>query len=377
MLDVRESRYDRQERIWWWDQSRLSSSRVLVVGAGALGNEIVKNLCLVGVGQIDVVDMDLIEHSNLARCALFREEDEGQPKSRALVDRAGSINPDVTLRAFVCRVQDLGSGWLRQYDVVVAGLDSREARLWVNAACRRIGMFWIDGAIEGLQGLVRVFGPEGACYECTLGELDLAALSHRRSCAILSPEEIASGHTPTNATTASVVAAIEVQEAIKLLVDRPDLLALLGRVWRLEGESMMTTLIEYIEDPMCMAHDPVTEWVDAPATIESLEGVCSALLEDSGGPVEAVYFTDDVLTIEACALCGRGDSLVGLRSVMPVGAGLCAHCGADRPVHSQSSLAPDDPLALVPWAEFRWPRSELVGFRLSIGIVHMVLEGDV
>ncbi|MDQ1306521.1 MAG: sulfur-carrier protein adenylyltransferase/sulfurtransferase [Actinomycetota bacterium] len=376
MLELRESRYDRQERIWWWDQSKLSSSRVLVVGAGALGNEMVKNLCLVGVGQIDVVDMDLIEHSNLARCALFREEDEGQPKSHALVGRAASINPEVTLRAFACRVQELGSGWLRQYDLVIAGLDSREARLWVNAACRRLGKYWIDGAIEGLQGLVRVFGPGGACYECTLGEVDLAALSHRRSCAILSPAEIASGHTPTNATTASVVAGIEVQEAIKLLVDRPDLLALQGRVWRLEGESMMTTLIEYIEDPMCMAHDRVTEWADPPEAIESLAQACSALRTKSGGPVEAVYFTDDVLTIEPCALCGRGESLVGLRSVMPDGAARCANCGADRPVDSRSSLGLDDPLAVAPWAEWHWPRSELVGLRMSTGIVHMVLEGE-
>ena len=67
-----ESRYDRQERIWWWDQASLASARVLVVGAGALGNEIVKNLALVGVGHVDVVDMDSIENSNLARCAFLR-----------------------------------------------------------------------------------------------------------------------------------------------------------------------------------------------------------------------------------------------------------------------------------------------------------------
>jgi adenylyltransferase/sulfurtransferase len=66
-----ESPYDRQERITWWNQKKLLASNVLVVGAGALGNEIVKNLVLVGVGNITIVDMDIIEHTNLARCVFF------------------------------------------------------------------------------------------------------------------------------------------------------------------------------------------------------------------------------------------------------------------------------------------------------------------
>jgi len=195
MLDIVESRYDRQERISWWDQARLRAARVLVIGAGALGNEIVKNLALVGVGGIDIVDMDAIEHTNLARCALFRDADAGRWKAEALAEAAMRLNPDVTARSFVCRVQELGSAWLDDYDVVLAGLDSREARLWVNAACRRLGKPWIDGAIEGLQGIVRMFDAQGACYDCTLGEAERAVISHRRSCALLSPEEIVSGRT--------------------------------------------------------------------------------------------------------------------------------------------------------------------------------------
>lgn len=373
---MREGRYDRQERIWWWDQSRLAAAHVLVVGAGALGNEIVKNLALVGVGSIDVVDMDHIEHSNLARCALFREGDEGRPKADALVEAAGAINPHVRLRAFVGRVQDLGTAWLRQYDVVIAGLDSREARMWVNATCRRLGMYWVDGAIEGLQGLVRVFAPEGPCYECTLGEADLAAITHRRSCALLSPEEIASGHTPTNATTASVVAGLEVQEAIKLIVGRYDLLALVGKVWRLEGETMMTSLIEYVEDPMCLAHDQVTDWVDAPSGFESLGEALSDVAGRTGQSVETVYFADDVITIEACGGCGAGDLIIGLRPLIVTGAGRCPACGEDRPVQSRAALHASDPLADLPWRDWHWPRAEVIALATSGGVVHTVLEGS-
>ncbi|MEY3736775.1 MAG: hypothetical protein RLZZ251_491, partial [Actinomycetota bacterium] len=71
-VDLEEDRYARQTLIKWWDQKALLKSHVLVVGAGALGNEIVKNLALVGVGNISIVDMDHIENSNLARCIFFR-----------------------------------------------------------------------------------------------------------------------------------------------------------------------------------------------------------------------------------------------------------------------------------------------------------------
>ena len=68
---TKKDKYNRQKGITWWDQSALRASHVLVVGAGALGNEIVKNLALVGVGKISIVDMDQIEHTNLARCVFF------------------------------------------------------------------------------------------------------------------------------------------------------------------------------------------------------------------------------------------------------------------------------------------------------------------
>ena len=375
MLDLIESRYDRQERISWWDQSKLTAARVLVVGAGALGNEIVKNLALVGVGQIDIVDMDSIEGSNLARCALFRDSDRGRPKAEALAQAAAEINPEVRLTAFVCPVQQLGAAWLLQYDVVIAGLDSREARLWLNASCRRMGMHWIDGAIEGLQGIVRVFGPEGACYDCTLGEKDRAVISHRRSCALLSPEELASGKTPTNATTASVVAGLEVQEAIKMIVGRLDLLALTGKVWRLDGETMMTTVVDYTEDQECMSHEVVEAWISAPADYATLRDVIGHVERTRSCPVDAVYFPDDVLTVEPCAVCGGGEQIVGLRPLLSLGAGRCDSCASALRVESRTSMDPTDDLGAVEWDRWLWPRREAISMRVGQEYVHVILEG--
>jgi molybdopterin/thiamine biosynthesis adenylyltransferase len=136
MITLEESRYARQELITWWDQARLRESRVLVVGAGALGNEIVKNLSLLGVGHITVVDMDRIERSNLARCAMFVDADEGHFKAEALAEAARRLNPEVTAAAVPVSVMTLGLGTVASFDIVIAGLDNREARLWINRACR-------------------------------------------------------------------------------------------------------------------------------------------------------------------------------------------------------------------------------------------------
>lgn len=374
MITLEESRYDRQERISWWDQKALHDSRVLVVGAGALGNEIVKNLVLVGVGSIDVIDMDSIENSNLSRCVFFTAQDQGEPKAEVLVRRAGELNPDVTLRAIVRPVQTLGSGAIADYDLVIAGLDNREARLWINTVCRRLGRYWIDGAIEGLQGLARVFGPEGACYECTLSQADMAQLSHRRSCALLSPEDLATGRTPTNATTSSIVAGIEVQEAIKFLTGHTELLALVGKVWRMEGETMLTSVMEYSEDPDCFAHDRIGEFAPAPSGISKLADL-TGLAQANPESIVAIDLPDDLIRIGPCLECG-GEPIMGMRSCLPLGAGRCESCGADRPMTARTSFEPDHEWLLVRLDSIYWPDCEVVGVRFPDTTLHVPVRNE-
>src|SRR5262249_5938514 len=84
-------RYSRLRLISWWRQERLREARVLVVGAGALGNEVLKNLALVGLGTIEVIDLDVVEPSNLSRSVLFRGEDGGRPKAEVGSIRAGEL----------------------------------------------------------------------------------------------------------------------------------------------------------------------------------------------------------------------------------------------------------------------------------------------
>ena len=186
-FDDENDRYHRQSLISWWDQDRLRAATVIVVGAGALGNEIVKNLALAGVGRIVVTDFDHVENSNLARCVFFREADDGKPKAEVLAARAMELNPDIDVIGIVGDVRlTCGLGLFAAADVVIGGLDNREARLFVNQACWKAGTPWVDGAIEGLLGVVRVFvPPESACYECTMNDRDRELVANRRACSLL------------------------------------------------------------------------------------------------------------------------------------------------------------------------------------------------
>jgi molybdopterin/thiamine biosynthesis adenylyltransferase len=147
-------RYSRLRLIPWWRQERLAAARVLVVGAGALGNEVLKNLALLGLGTVYVIDLDDVEASNLSRSVLFRAEDGGRAKAEVAAQRAREINPDVRFVPVKGDViTDLGLGLFADVDVVIGCLDNREARLWVNRQCWKVGTPWVDAGIQEIQGV--------------------------------------------------------------------------------------------------------------------------------------------------------------------------------------------------------------------------------
>ena len=218
-----DDRYSRLRLIPWWRQERLAAAKVLVVGAGALGNEVLKNLALLGIGTTYVIDLDAIEPSNLSRSVLFRASDGGRPKAQVAAERAREINPEIAfhwLRGDV--ITDVGLGLFADVDVVIGCLDNREARLWVNRQCWKVGTPWVDSGIQEIQGVVKVFvPPDSACYECAMTARDYQLLNLRYSCPLLSREQILEGKVPTAPTIASMMAALEVQEALKIIHGMP------------------------------------------------------------------------------------------------------------------------------------------------------------
>ena len=159
----------------------MSSCRLLVIGAGGLGCELLKDLALMGFKTIDVIDMDTIELSNLNRQFLFRRKDIGQSKAEVAAKFINSRIPGCQVTPHFCKIQSFDETFYRKFHIVVCGLDSIIARRWINGMLLSLLKYedgelnteslipLIDGGTEGFKGNARVILPGiTACIECTL-----------------------------------------------------------------------------------------------------------------------------------------------------------------------------------------------------------------
>ena len=324
-----EDRFSRLRLIPWWDQEKIRAAKVLVVGAGALGNEVLKNLALLGFVKIVVVDLDHIETSNLSRSVLFRNSDVGLSKAAAIARGYKDLLPEATVQPLVANVmQDCGLGLFAWADLILAGLDNREARLWINRAAWKVNRPWLDGAIEGINGVARVFMPgEPPCYECTLGETDWAILNRRMSCNLLLHEANPQGRTPTTPTISSIIGGIQAQEAVKTLHGLP---TLAGKGYVFEGLHHTSYVTQYTENPDCMSHDTLERIVDLPQA--SNEMTLAELMErgraDLGTDQVAVEFSRDVIHKLVCPRCSEEEDVFAPVGAIDRARGQCPACSA-------------------------------------------------
>jgi len=167
MSEEEKDLYDRQFRLEGWSQNLVKNSRVLIAGVGGLGCEIAKNLAMLGVGRIDLVDLDIIEHSNLNRQILFAGAKLGEPKAIVAAKKLVEINPNIIVKGYHTSLERLNPTLYHTADVVIGGLDSMNARLNLNAQCIRFRTPLVDGGVSGYYGHVyTIFPYRNACYEC-------------------------------------------------------------------------------------------------------------------------------------------------------------------------------------------------------------------
>ena len=247
----------------WFKKEKVKNARVLVAGAGALGNEVVKNLALFGVGHIYVCDFDQIEISNLTRSVLFREEDAYNHayKAEIVAKRAKEINPQIEVTPIVGNLfSEVGFGLYMAVDVIIGCLDSRIARYQLNRLSLRAGKTWIDGSIENLTGVVKVYTPGVSCYECGLSREEFNNIMLRTGCADVVRTQTSAGRVATTPISASIIGAMQVQEAMKVIHTEEGqpvpFKTLSGKMWRFEGMTNAVNVYKYSSwKNNCPAHE--------------------------------------------------------------------------------------------------------------------------
>ena len=298
-------RYARHSLIDWFDQEAVRRERLIVVGAGAVGNEVIKNLALLGVGEIHVFDRDDIEVHNLTRSVLFREGDVGQPKAICAATRARELDPLVRITPYV------GDFWatlslsdVRAATTVFSCVDNFEARIRLNRLCALAGTPLINVGIDSRFAVVEQFPFNRAsrcpCYECGLPPAAYAAIAKRYSCGGLKRVAAAERRIPTTVITSSAAGSLAVSVHLRSLADGLDTLS-----WRyfqdtFTGHTTRTEVLAVNECPGCS--DLLDERIVVPASRHigaTWHAACGA---------GAIVLSDPVLTLVRCQQCGVDDS---------------------------------------------------------------------
>ncbi|KAH8696331.1 putative ubiquitin-like activating enzyme [Talaromyces proteolyticus] len=153
---------------------RIRESRVLLVGAGGIGCELLKNLLLTGFGEIHIIDLDTIDLSNLNRQFLFRHEHIKKPKALVAKEVAGKFRPDAKLEAYHANVKDIqfNVDWFKTFDIVFNALDNLDARRHVNRMCLAADVPLVESGTTGFNGQVQVIKKNRTeCYDCNPKEV--------------------------------------------------------------------------------------------------------------------------------------------------------------------------------------------------------------
>jgi adenylyltransferase/sulfurtransferase len=250
---LRYSRHLIMPEVGMEGQLKLKAAKVLLIGTGGLGAPLGLYLTAAGVGNIGLVDFDVVDFTNLQRQVTFGTGDVGRPKTEAARARLSNLNPDVNITTYETRLTSENALELfKDYDVIVDGTDNFPTRYLVNDACLLLGKPNVYGSIFRFEGQVTVFGmPEGPCYRCLYPEPPPPGLVP--SCA----EGGVLGVLP------GIVGSLQALEAIKLILGRGDLLA--GRLVLFDALALKFRELKLRKDsdcPICGVHPKIQQLID-------------------------------------------------------------------------------------------------------------------
>ncbi len=228
-----EKRYLRQTmlpEIGEAGQEKLRQARVLVVGAGGLGSPILLYLTAAGVGQIGIIDDDIVSENNLQRQILYTEEEIGRGKVDCALQRLKTLNSTSRIEGYPTRLTaDNAEVIISRYDMVVDGCDNAPTRYLIDEVCARQGKPYIYGAISEFRGQVSVFN--------YLGGPRYSSLYPRPETLPPPTPEGTVGFLP------GIIGSIEVAEAIKIITGCGTVLS--GKLLLLDTLTMRQEIMEW------------------------------------------------------------------------------------------------------------------------------------
>lgn len=221
-------------------QQRLAHASVAILGLGGLGAPAALYLAAAGVGRLRLIDDDQVSLANLQRQILFATQDIGQAKVLAGAAALERLNPDVRLEARLERLTLANAaGLFASMDVVLDGSDSFASRFAVNAACHKLGLPLVSGAVGRWDGQLSVFAsgvrPGAPCYACLVPQ----GVAEAQACAAVGVVGALTG----------VIGAGMALEAIKLITKAGE--PLIGRVVIYDGLVAGARTVALEADPAC------------------------------------------------------------------------------------------------------------------------------
>ncbi|MFX1280204.1 MAG: ThiF family adenylyltransferase [Promethearchaeota archaeon] len=218
--------FDRQKRIKGWDQGKIQKSTVMVIGAGATGNELVKNLVLTGIGKIYLIDYDYINPSNLNRCILFSIESANRKEYKADVvkEACANISSNTEIISIKQDLDNIDKTLYKKSDVICSCVDNIEARIEANNNAFYYKIPFVDSGIDEFFGSIQSVYSEvkdAACLQCNITDIDLDLMWKKYSCTgqeINSENGETFGVIASIITTTSIIGGLQSQEVLKFIL---------------------------------------------------------------------------------------------------------------------------------------------------------------
>lgn len=310
----------------------IKNVRILVVGAGAGGNEVLKNLLLMGFGNITIIDFDHVEDSNLSRTTLFRKEDIGKSKAIVAAERLSemALHESPNIRGIHGNLMtDVGKHIFWEHDIVICCVDTQKARAYINDWCVRSNTPFFEMGFTGFDVNISFFAPEGEIIQadgtrieslpsndglfpilkgkfpvCLREAIGIGDFEEKRnSCSGYKIKDVNLAKIPTIQVSAAMAGVLVATELIKYLDGKE---TIRNKMLMFYGRRYIMDILNFNRNPQCHIHE---ENIDKITPIEVDQ---NTTLKDFINRIVSLYNTDILLYLPEpyivsgkCRICGK------------------------------------------------------------------------